>query len=117
MTPRRLFVPLAALAACALLTAGAAQASGERDGLRALRIGAPDAPAIDGVLDEAVWRRAPSYGVTQLEAWNDRQVHRSLLYRYQWRVGRTVSFGVVDDKLPLVDERSRSLTFALQWEV
>lgn len=37
-----------------------------------------------------------------LEAWNERQVHRSLLYRYQWRHGRVVSAGYVDEKMPLV---------------
>lgn len=69
------------------------------------------------LLAQNTWAARRDDGVTQLEAWNDRQIHRSLLYRYQWRVGRTVSFGVVDDKLPLADERSRSLTFKLQWEV
>ena len=69
------------------------------------------------LLAQNTWAARRDDGVTQLEAWNDRQVHRSLLYRYQWRVGRTVSLGIVDDKLPLVDERSRSLTFKLQWEV
>jgi len=47
-----------------LLAAGTAHASSERDGLRALRIDAADAadaPSIDGVLDEAVWQRAPLY--------------------------------------------------------
>lgn len=69
------------------------------------------------LLAQNTWAARRDDGVTQLEAWNDRQIHRSLLYRYQWRVGRTVSFGVVDDKLPLANERSRSLTFKLQWEV
>jgi hypothetical protein len=69
------------------------------------------------LLAQNTWAARRDDGVTQLEAWNDRQVHRSLLYRYQWRHGRTVSLGIVDDKLPLVDERSRSLTFKLQWEV
>ncbi|MDY0961618.1 carbohydrate binding family 9 domain-containing protein [Massilia sp. CFBP9026] len=69
------------------------------------------------LLAQNTWAARRDDGVTQLEAWNDRQVHRSLLYRHQWRVGRTVSFGIVDDKLPLADERSRSLTFKLQWEV
>ena len=55
-------------------------------------------------------------GVTRLEAWNERQVHRSLLYRYKWRHGRTLSLGFVDDRLPLVDQNKRSLTFKLQWE-
>ena len=69
------------------------------------------------LLAQNTWAARRDDGVTQLEAWNDRQVHRSLLYRYQWRHGRTVSLGIVDDKLPLADERSRSLTFKLQWEV
>jgi len=69
------------------------------------------------LLAQNTWAARRDDGVTQLEAWNDRQVHRSLLYRYQWRHGRIVSLGIVDDKLPLVDERSRSLTFKLQWEV
>ena len=69
------------------------------------------------LLAQNTWAARRDDGVTQLPAWNDRQIHRSVLYRYQWRHGRIVSFGVVDDKLPLVDERSRSLTFKLQWEV
>jgi len=69
------------------------------------------------LLAQNTWAARRDDGVTQLEAWNERQIHRSLLYRYQWRVGRTLSFGVVDDTLPLADERSRSLTFKLQWEV
>lgn len=44
-------------------------------------------------------------------------MHRSLLYRYQWQHGRTLSLGVASDKLPLVEERSTALTFKLQWEV
>lgn len=69
------------------------------------------------LLAQNTWAARRDDGVTQLQAWHERQIHRSLLYRYQWRHGRTVSLGVVDDKLPLVDERSKSLTFKLQWEV
>lgn len=69
------------------------------------------------LLAQNTWAARRDDGVTQLEAWNERQVHRSLLYRYQWRHGRTLSLGFVDDKLPLVDENDRSLTFKLQWEV
>lgn len=68
------------------------------------------------LLAQNTWAARRDDGVTRLAAWNDRQVHRSLLYRYQWRVGRMVSLGMVDDRLPLVDERFRSLTFKLQWE-
>ena len=112
---------------CAVAQAYAAQTS-DPAGMRALRIEADAALRIDGVPDDAVWQRAPEFdafhkharrddGVTPLAAWNDRQIHRSLVYRYQWRHGRIVSRGVVDDKLPLVDERSQSLAFKLQWEV
>lgn len=69
------------------------------------------------VLAQNTWAARRDDGVTQLAAWNDRQIHRSVLYRYQWRHGRTLSLGVVDDKSPLADERFRSLTFKLQWEV
>lgn len=69
------------------------------------------------VLAQNTWAARRDDGVTQLAAWNDRQIHRSVLYRYQWRHGRTLSFGVVDDKSPLADERFRSLTLKLQWEV
>ena len=86
----------------AVAQAYAAQTS-DPAGVRVLRIEADAAPRDDGV--------------TQLPALNDRQIHHSLLYRYQWRHGRIVSLGVVDDKLPLVDERSQSLAFKLQWEV
>ena len=69
------------------------------------------------LLAQNTWAARRDDGVTQLEAWNERQVHRSLLYRYQWRHGRNLSLGVVNDKLPLVEERNTSLTFKLQWEV
>lgn len=69
------------------------------------------------LLAQNSWAARRDDGVTQLPAWNERQIHRSLLYRYQWRHGRVVSLGVVDDKSPLVDERNTSLTFKLQWEV
>ena len=69
------------------------------------------------LLAQNTWAARRDDGVTGLETWHERQVHRSVLYRHQWRVGRTLSFGVVDDKMPLADERLRSLTFKLQWEV
>jgi len=68
------------------------------------------------LLAQNTWAARRDDGVTQLEAWNERQVHRSLLYRYQWRHGRNLSLGVVSDRLPLVQERSTALTFKLQWE-
>ena len=69
------------------------------------------------ILAQNTWAARRDDGVTQLAAWNDRQIHRSVLYRYQWRHGRTVSVGVTDDTLPLLDERVRSMTFKWQWEV
>lgn len=69
------------------------------------------------LLAQNTWAARRDDGVTRLEAWNERQVHRSLLYRYQWRHGRIVSAGYVDEKLPLVGNRSKSLTLKLQWEI
>lgn len=69
------------------------------------------------LLAQNTWSARRDDGVTQLEAWNERQVHRSLLYRYQWRHGRIVSAGYVDEKSPLAGRRSKSLTLKLQWEL
>jgi len=69
------------------------------------------------LLAQNTWSARRDDGVTQLEAWRERQVHRSLLYRYQWRHGRIASAGYVDEKMPLVDRRSKSLTLKLQWEL
>jgi hypothetical protein len=69
------------------------------------------------LLAQNTWAARRDDGVTQLEAWNERQIHRSMLYRYQWRVGRSLSVGIVDDKLPLEHERRRSLTIKMQWEL
>ncbi|MCC2956128.1 hypothetical protein LK542_10925 [Massilia sp. IC2-477] len=69
------------------------------------------------LLAQNTWAARRDDGVTRLEAWNERQVHRSLLYRYQWRHGRIASAGYVDEKMPLVGTRSKSLTFKLQWEL
>ncbi|VXC69383.1 hypothetical protein [Massilia sp. 9I] len=69
------------------------------------------------LLAQNTWAARRDDGVTQLEVWNERQVHRSLLYRYQWRHGRTASAGYVDEKMPLVGTRSKSLTLKLQWEI
>ena len=69
------------------------------------------------LLAQNTWAARRDDGITQLEAWNERQVHRSLLYRHLWRHGRSVSAGYVDDKLPLAASRSKSLTVKLQWEL
>ncbi|WP_229440720.1 hypothetical protein [Massilia sp. BSC265] len=69
------------------------------------------------LLAQNTWGARRDDGVTQLEAWNERQVHRSLLYRYQWRHGRIASAGYVIEKMPLVGTRSKSLTLKLQWEI
>lgn len=69
------------------------------------------------LLAQNTWAARREDGVTRLEAWDERQVHRSLLYRYQWQHGRIVSAGYVDEKMPLVGNRSKSLTLKLQWEI
>ncbi|NNG22511.1 hypothetical protein [Telluria aromaticivorans] len=69
------------------------------------------------LLAQNTWAARRDDGVTQLEAWSERQVHRSLLYRHLWRHGRSVSAGYVDDKSPLAATRSKSLTVKLQWEL
>lgn len=69
------------------------------------------------LLAQNTWSARRDDGVTQLEAWNERQVHRSFLYRYLWRHGRSMSAGYVDEKMPLVGNSSKSLTFKLQWEI
>ncbi len=69
------------------------------------------------LLAQNTWAARRDDGITGLETWNERQVHRSLLYRYQWRHGRIVSAGYVDEKMPLVARRSKSLTLKLQWEI
>lgn len=69
------------------------------------------------LLAQNTWSARRDDGVTQLEAWNERQVHRSLLYRYLWRHGRSLSVGYVDEKMPLVGDRGKSLTLKLQYEI
>ncbi|MFC0253038.1 hypothetical protein [Massilia consociata] len=69
------------------------------------------------LLAQNTWAARRDDGVSQLEAWNEREVHRSLLVRHLWRHGRAVSAGYVDEKRPLARERSKSLTLKLQWEI
>lgn len=56
-------------------------------------------------------------GVSGLEPWADRQMHRSLLYRHLWRHGRSLSVGYSRDKTRAPDTVSKSLTVKFQWEV
>lgn len=69
------------------------------------------------VLAQNTWAARRDDGITRLPAWNERQIHRSVLYRYRWRHGRTVSAGYVHDRKPLVGSSSKALTVQLQWEV
>ncbi|KQQ33833.1 hypothetical protein ASF61_12390 [Duganella sp. Leaf126] len=56
-------------------------------------------------------------GVSGLEPWADRQVHRSLLYRHLWRHGRSMSVGFSRDRTHDPDTTNTSLTVKVQWEV
>ena len=69
------------------------------------------------VLAQNTWAARRDDGITRLPAWNERQIHRSVLYRYRWKHGRTISAGYVDDRMPLERSSTRALTVQLQWEV
>ncbi|WP_143745801.1 hypothetical protein [Massilia sp. KIM] len=69
------------------------------------------------LLAQNTWAARRDDGITQLPAWNERQIHRSLLYRYRWRHGRSVSTGYVDDRQPVQGSKRRALTVQMQWEV
>ncbi|MBQ5949995.1 hypothetical protein [Massilia sp. ST3] len=69
------------------------------------------------VLAKNTWAARRDDGITQLEAWDDRQIHRSVLYRYRWRHERTVSAGYDDDRMPLARSSTRALTVQVQWEI
>ena len=56
-------------------------------------------------------------GVSGLEPWAERQVHRSLLYRHLWRHGRSLSAGYSREKTRAPDTLSKSLTVKFQWEM
>ncbi len=56
-------------------------------------------------------------GVSGLEPWADRQMHRSLLYRHLWRHGRSLSVGYSRDKTRAPDTVGKSLTVKFQWEM
>ncbi len=51
-----------------------------------------------------------------LEAWQERQRHRSLLYRYVPRHGRSLSVGATSDANGALPGSSRGVTVKLQWE-
>lgn len=56
-------------------------------------------------------------GISGLEPWSERQVHRSLLYRRLWRHGRSLSLGYSHDKTQELSTQNRSLVAKLQWEI
>ena len=56
-------------------------------------------------------------GVTSLEPWAEKQLHRSLLYRHLWRHGRSLSVGYSRDKQRAPWVTNEALTVKFQWEV
>ena len=56
-------------------------------------------------------------GVTNLEPWAEKQLHRSLLYRHLWRHGRSLSVGYARDRTPAPRVTNQALTVKFQWEV
>lgn len=57
-------------------------------------------------------------GVTSLDLWAERQMHRSLLYRHLWRHGRSLAVGLSRDKArDPATTTNKSLTVKFQWEV
>ncbi|WP_348693260.1 hypothetical protein [Duganella fentianensis] len=56
-------------------------------------------------------------GISALEPWAERQVHRSLLYRHLWRHGRSMSLGWSYDRTLAPETSRKSLTVKMQWEV
>lgn len=69
------------------------------------------------LLAQNTWAARRDDGVTQLPLWGERQLHRSVLYRYRWRHGRTVSAGFVTDRMPFLDDANKAFTVQMQWEV
>lgn len=55
-------------------------------------------------------------GVTNLEPWAEKQLHRSLLYRHLWRHGRSLSVGYARDRTPAPRVTNQALTVKFQWE-
>ena len=56
-------------------------------------------------------------GVTDLEPWAEKQLHRSLLYRHLWRHGRSLSVGYARDRTRAPRVTNQALTVKFQWEV
>ncbi len=52
-----------------------------------------------------------------LDAYADRQVHRSVLYRHLWQHGRSISLAWSADRTRNPDVLDKTLTFKLQWEI
>ncbi|MGK5023338.1 hypothetical protein [Janthinobacterium sp. RB2R34] len=56
-------------------------------------------------------------GVSTLEPWAEKQLHRSLLYRHLWRHGRSMSVGYSRDRTRAPQVTNQALTVKFQWEV
>ena len=56
-------------------------------------------------------------GVSGLEPWADKQMHRSLLYRHLWRHGRSLSAGFTHDRQQPPSVLNKAVTVKFQWEV
>lgn len=56
-------------------------------------------------------------GVSNLEPWAEKQLHRSLLYRHLWRHGRSMSVGYSRDRTRAPNVTNQALTIKFQWEV
>ncbi|ATQ76369.1 hypothetical protein CR152_18930 [Massilia violaceinigra] len=52
-----------------------------------------------------------------IDAYADRQLHRSLLYRHLWQHGRSMSLAWSADRTRNPDVLDKTLTFKLQWEM
>lgn len=55
--------------------------------------------------------------LAELEAFAERQVHRSLLYRHLWRHGRSLSLAWTADRSRNPDLLEKSVTAKFQWEM
>lgn len=69
------------------------------------------------LLAQDTWAARRDDGVSALDPWSERQLHRSLLYRHLWRHGRSMSAGLVKDKARAPASGNTALTVKFQWEV
>lgn len=68
------------------------------------------------LLAQNTWSARRDDGVSTLDAWAERQLHRSVLYRHLWRHGRSMSLGFVKEKTPDPAVKNKAVTFKIQWE-